>query len=160
MLSASLNKIFVSFLLFSVIVNEYCFLLFFLSNCEWIMFPSFLLVLFTFWSKHPKTNLLRSAKPVTACNNITHRIHHTCPDCVYLTNRFLLFSSWDPLSYFPLQPVLNNWCNIGHSMCYPVSGNPLLLIERVAHVMAAAYFLSHCPSGHLPNETFPSFRVQ
>ena len=39
-------------------------------------------------------------------------------------------------------------------MCYPVCGmvhikEPLLLIERVAHV-AAAGFLSHYLSGHLP----------
>ena len=25
----------------------------------------------------------------------------------------------DPLSYFSIQPVLHNWCNKGHGMCYP-----------------------------------------
>ena len=25
-----------------------------------------------------------------------------------------------PLSYFSFQPVLHDWCNKGHSMCYPV----------------------------------------
>ena len=27
----------------------------------------------------------------------------------------------DPLSYFSFQPVLHDWCNKGHDMCYPVS---------------------------------------
>ena len=28
--------------------------------------------------------------------------------------------SWmDPLSYFSFQPVLHDWCNIGHGMYYP-----------------------------------------
>ena len=26
----------------------------------------------------------------------------------------------DPLSYFSFQPVLHNWGNKGHGMCYPV----------------------------------------
>ena len=38
----------------------------------------------------------------------------------------------DPLSYFSFQPVLHDWCNKGHGMCYPVCGmvhikEPLLL---------------------------------
>ena len=41
----------------------------------------------------------------------------------------------DPLSYFSFQPVLNNWCNKGRSMCYPVCGmvhikESLLLIGK------------------------------
>ena len=41
----------------------------------------------------------------------------------------------DPLSYFSLQPVLHDWCNKGHDICYPVCGmvhtkDPLLLIEK------------------------------
>ena len=28
----------------------------------------------------------------------------------------------DPLSYFPFQPVLHDWCNKGCGMCYPVCG--------------------------------------
>ena len=41
----------------------------------------------------------------------------------------------DPLSYFSFQPVLHNWCNKGHGMCYPVCGmvhikEPLLLIDK------------------------------
>ena len=41
----------------------------------------------------------------------------------------------DPLSYFSFQPVLHNWCNKGHGMCYPVCGmvhikEPLLLIRK------------------------------
>ena len=59
----------------------------------------------------------------------------------------------DPLSYFTFQPVLYDWCNKGHCICYPVCGmvhikEPLLLIERVAHV-AAAGFLSHFLNGPL-----------
>ena len=41
----------------------------------------------------------------------------------------------DPLSYFSFQPVLHDWCNKGHGMCYPVCGmthikEPLLLINQ------------------------------
>ena len=41
----------------------------------------------------------------------------------------------DPLSYFSFQPVLHDWCNKGHGMCYPVCGmvhikEPLLLIDK------------------------------
>ena len=40
-----------------------------------------------------------------------------------------------PLSYFPFQPVLHDWCNKGRGMCYPVCGmvhikEPLLLIRK------------------------------
>ena len=39
------------------------------------------------------------------------------------------------LSYFSLRPVLNDWCNKGRGMCYPVCGmvhikEPLLLIGK------------------------------
>ena len=38
-------------------------------------------------------------------------------------------------SYFSFQPVLHDWCNKGHGMCYPVCGmvhikEPLLLIDK------------------------------
>ena len=41
----------------------------------------------------------------------------------------------DPLSYFSFQPVLQDWCNKGCGMCYPVCGmvhikEPLLLIDK------------------------------
>ena len=41
----------------------------------------------------------------------------------------------NPLSYFSFQPVLNDWCNKGRGMCYPVYGmvhikEPLLLIGK------------------------------
>ena len=53
----------------------------------------------------------------------------------------------DPLSYFSFQPVLQDWCNKGRDMCYPVCGmvhikEPLLLID-----VAAAGFLSHYQNG-------------
>ena len=40
-----------------------------------------------------------------------------------------------PFSYFTFQPVLHDWCNKGHGMCYPVCGmvhikEPLLLIGK------------------------------
>ena len=44
----------------------------------------------------------------------------------------------DLLSYFSFQPVLHDWCNKGHGMCYPVCG---MMHIRVAH-LAAAGFLS------------------
>ena len=39
------------------------------------------------------------------------------------------------LSYYSFQPVLNDWCNKGCGMCYPVCGmvhikEPLLLIDK------------------------------
>ena len=65
----------------------------------------------------------------------------------------------DPLSYFSFQPVLHDWCNKGHGMCYLVCGmvhikEPLLLMIRVAYV-APAGFLSHYQSVSL-NKTFLS----
>ena len=41
----------------------------------------------------------------------------------------------DALSYFSFHPVLHDWCNKGHGMCYPVCQmmhikEPLLLIEK------------------------------
>ena len=29
-------------------------------------------------------------------------------------------SWWTHVNYFSFQPVLRDWCNKGHSMCYPV----------------------------------------
>ena len=60
----------------------------------------------------------------------------------------------DPLSYFSFQPLLHDLCNKGHGMCYPVwmvhVKQPLLLIRKSSHVMAAVGFLSHYLSGPLP----------
>ena len=52
----------------------------------------------------------------------------------------------DPLIYFLF--------NKGHDMCYPVCGmmhvkDTLLLIERIAHIVAAASFLSLYLNGPL-----------
>ena len=46
-----------------------------------------------------------------------------------------IFHGVDPLSYFSLQPVLQDWCNKGHGMHYPVCGmmhikDSLLLIGK------------------------------
>ena len=52
----------------------------------------------------------------------------------------------DPLNYFSFQPVLHDWCNKGCGMCYPVYRmmhikEPLLLIGKQAHVVAAGFLL-------------------
>ena len=52
----------------------------------------------------------------------------------------------DPLSYFTFQPVLNDWCNKGSGMCYPVSGmmhikEPLLLIKKSSQFSGGSGFL-------------------
>ena len=56
--------------------------------------------------------------------------------------------------YFSFQPVLHDWCNKGCGMCHPVCGmmhikELLLLIKRVAHVVAAGV-LSHYLNGPVP----------
>ena len=53
----------------------------------------------------------------------------------------------DPLSYFSLQPVLNDWCNKGRGMCYPVCGmvyikEPLLLIGKSSLCGSSGFPLS------------------
>ena len=49
------------------------------------------------------------------------------------SNTFSLLHLSGP--YFSFQPVLHDWCNKGHGMCYPVCGmmpitEPLLLIGK------------------------------
>ena len=56
-----------------------------------------------------------------------------------------------PIELLSIQPVLHDWCNKRHGMCYPICGmmhikEPLLLIEKNSHV-AAAGFLSHYQNG-------------
>ena len=53
----------------------------------------------------------------------------------------------DPLSYFSFQPVLHDWCNKGHGMCYPVCGmmhikEPLLLIRNSSLCSGSRFPLS------------------
>ena len=53
----------------------------------------------------------------------------------------------DPLSYFSFQPVLHDWCNKGHGMCYPVYGimhikEPLLLIGKSSPCGGSGFPLS------------------
>ena len=53
----------------------------------------------------------------------------------------------DTLSYFSIQPVLYDWCNKIHGMCYPVSGmvhinEPLLLIEKSSPCGGSGFPLS------------------
>ena len=61
----------------------------------------------------------------------------------------------DALSYFSFQPVHHNWTNKGPGMCNPAYGmvhikDPLLLIKKVAQLVASVGFLSHDPNGPLP----------
>ena len=54
--------------------------------------------------------------------------------CVFLC-LFLFASISTPLSYFPFQPMLHDWCKKGRGMCYPVCGmmhikEPVLLIGK------------------------------
>ena len=53
----------------------------------------------------------------------------------------------DPLSYYLFQPVLNDWCNKGRGMCYPVCGmvyikEPLLLIGKSSPCGGSGFPLS------------------
>ena len=59
----------------------------------------------------------------------------------------------DPLSYITFNPVIHNWCNKDHGMCYPVYGmvhikEPLLLIGN-SNYLSAAGFLSRFLNGPL-----------
>ena len=83
----------------------------------------------------------------------------------------------NPLSYFSFQPVLNDWCNKGCGMCYPVCGmvhikEPLLLIGKSSlcgdsgfHLSLSEWSLTICPTPYNRkqnvlsaslNKTFPS----
>ena len=61
------------------------------------------------------------------------------------------------MSYFSFQPVLHDWCNKGHGMCYPVCEMahvkvPLLLIEKSSPCNGDEGFLSRylsCPLGYV-----------
>ena len=52
----------------------------------------------------------------------------------------------DPLGYFSFQPVLHDWYNKGHDMCYPVSGmmhiKEILLLIRKSSPCGRSGFLS------------------
>ena len=53
----------------------------------------------------------------------------------------------DPLSYFSFQPVLHDWFNKGHGMCYPACGmmhikEPLLLIGKSSPCGGSGFPLS------------------
>ena len=59
-----------------------------------------------------------------------------------------------PLSNFSFQPVLYDWYNRGHGMCYLVCGMVNIKeSERGAHVVVVAGFLSRNLSGPLPCPT-------
>ena len=74
----------------------------------------------------------------TYIQTYTHQYIHTHPKnkkrCHFLV---------DPLGYFLLQPVLQNWWNKGRGMCYPVYGmvhikEPMLLIGNAPPVTDSA----------------------
>ena len=64
----------------------------------------------------------------------------------------------DRLSYFSFQPVLNDGCNKGRGMCYPVCGmvpikEPLLLIRKSSPcgsswfpLSLSEWYLTICPT--------------
>ena len=59
------------------------------------------------------------------------------------------------MSYFSFQPVFHDWYNKDRGMCYLLCGmmhikDTLLLMKRVAQVMAVAGFLSGNLRGRLP----------
>ena len=59
-----------------------------------------------------------------------------CSWCSDLLDRSLMV---DPLSFFSFQPMLHDWCNKGHGMCYPVCGmvhikEPMLLIKKSGYL--------------------------
>ena len=52
-----------------------------------------------------------------------------------------------PLSYFPFQPVLYDWCNKGCGVCYAICGmvhitEPLLLIGKSSTCGGSGFLLS------------------
>ena len=54
----------------------------------------------------------------------------------------------DPFSYFSFQPVLHNWYNKSHGMCYPICGvvhikDSLTLIRKRSHEVTTVSFLYH-----------------
>ena len=60
----------------------------------------------------------------------------------------------DALSHLSFQPVLNDWCNKGRGMCYPVCGmvhikEPLLLIGKSSLCGGSGFPLS-LSEGPLP----------
>ena len=59
----------------------------------------------------------------------------------------------NPLCYFSIEPVFQDWCNKGHGMCYPVCGivhikEPLLLIKKSMFSGGSGFPL--CMSNPLP----------
>ena len=59
----------------------------------------------------------------------------------------------DPLSYFSFQPVLHDWFNKCHGMCYPVCGmvhikEPLLLIGKSSLCGGSGFPLSLSECAH------------
>ena len=53
----------------------------------------------------------------------------------------------DPLSYFSFQPVLHDWCNKGHGMCYPYNLLIIFVLFQygVAHGMPVEIFSPPVP---------------
>ena len=84
------------------------------------------------------------------CYHVCGMVHIKFPLLLIKKSRNLLYMlvRWvirlilhgGPLSYFSFQPVLHDWCNKGHGMCYPVCGMvhikfPLLLIKKSRNLL-------------------------
>ena len=83
------------------------------------------------------------------CRSVVKSVRSWCD--VSLDRSFMV----DPLSYFSFQPVVHDWCNKGRvrlSYLWDGAYNKSLAanLERVAHVIAAAGFLSRYLNDTLP----------
>ena len=56
----------------------------------------------------------------------------------------------DPLSYISFGPVIHDWCNMGHGMCYPVCG--------IVHIEDAFHYYTIIATTNITNTT-PSTTV-
>ena len=77
----------------------------------------------------------------------------------------------DPLIYFSFQPVLQDWYNKGHGMCYPICGmvhikEPLLIIGKSSPCSDSGFLLSPaewsitiCPTPYNRNQMCMSVRL-
>ena len=90
---------------------------------------------------------------VCCCFLLCFKINYCTYFIIYM-KYYYYYCCYSLYYYFSFQPVLHDCCNKGCGMWYPVCGmvhikEPLLLIEKVAHV-AAAGFLSRYLNGPLP----------
>ena len=109
------------------------------------------------WYKRPVTVIVRykfvTISFMSGTNWLVQGIVSGTPKIFYFSSdrSFMV----DPLSYFSFKLVLHNWCNKGHSMCYPVCGmvhkkELWLLIGKSSPCGSSGFPLSRYLSGPLP----------